>query len=92
MQGDNHDASKYIAVTLSSSSPYLHNPQSLAAVHPAIGYIGQVGGMRDVQLLGVSKELWDAEQHAILEALSGTHGILRVDVQEKKQRAKRDEL
>jgi hypothetical protein len=90
----NYTLNTYLAVTLSSSSPFIASPEALASVHPAIAYVGQVGSMADVQLVSVPKFKWEKASEDMLGALNGAEGIRRVDVQEPVQRIKRggDEL
>ena len=94
MQGLDHDANTYLAITLSPSSPYLRDPSSLAKVHPSAIHVGQVGEMNDVQLISVPKQQWDSAQNDILQYLNGQEGIRGVDIQSVKVRPKRsgDEL
>ena len=94
MQGLDHDANTYLAITLSPSSPYLRDPSSLAKVHPSAIHVGQVGEMKDVQLISVLKQQWDSTQKDILQYLNGQGGICSVDIQSVKVRPKRggDEL
>jgi hypothetical protein len=92
MQELNFDANVYLAVTLSSTSPYQSNPPLLGAVHPAIAYIRRVGELQDVQLVGVPKQSWDSERDDIMRSLETAEGVIQIDVQSLKQRAKRDEF
>jgi len=91
MQALDHTANVYLAVSLSSSSPYLQNPSELSSAHPSVTHVGQVGQMSDVQLFSIPK---DGSQHDILELLNAQEGVTRVDVQDVKRRTKRggDEL
>ena len=94
MQGLDHNANTYLAVTLSPASPYFHDPSSLARAHPSAIHVGQVGELKDVQVIGVPKEQWDSAQNDILHYLKGREGVLSVDIQAVKARSKRggDEL
>ena len=94
MQGLDHNANTYLAITLSPSSPYLLDPSSLAKAHPLAIHVGQVGEMKDVQLISVPKQQWDSAQNNILQYLNGQEGIRGVDVQSVKVQPKRggDEL
>ena len=85
---------KYIAVHLSSSSPCLSNPELLSSTHSALYYVGPVGALDDVLLVGVAKPVWEDSQTQILDALRAAPGVMRLDIQEAKQRTKRggDEL
>ncbi|KAA1467667.1 hypothetical protein DENSPDRAFT_257622 [Dentipellis sp. KUC8613] len=84
----------YLAVTLAPSSPYLSNPASISTLHPGLTHVGQVGELPDVQIFGIPKEEWARANGDITTALLAKHneGVLRVDVQAPKGRAKRDEL
>ena len=90
----NYEANTYLAVTLSPGSTYFQDPATLAAVHPSISHVGQVGPLQDVQLVSVPKRDWDGVKEEVLQSLMGSGGIGRVDVQVAQQRAKRggDEL
>lgn len=94
MQALDHSANTYLAVTLSPASPYLQDPSSLSKAHPLATHLGQVGEMKDVQLISIPKQKWDSEQEDILGFLKNQAGVSRVDVQAVKERAKRggDEL
>ena len=94
MQGLDHDANRYLAITLSPSSPYLCDPSSQAKVHPSVIHVGQVGEMNDMQLISIPKQQWYSAQNDILQYLNGQEGICSVDVQSVKVRPKRggDEL
>jgi hypothetical protein len=93
-QALDHTANAYLAVSLSPSSPYIQNPSALSSAHPLITHVGQVGEMKDVQLLSIPRQEWDRAQHDILGSLNTHEGITWVDVQIVKQRAKKgaDEL
>ena len=85
----NYNHNVYLAVTLESSSPYFTNPAGLA-IHPSLSHAGQVGQLRDVQLVSVPKDQWAEAQADILNTLHGLTGVKRVDVQDPpKQRVKR---
>ncbi|KAJ8087973.1 hypothetical protein AAF712_011692 [Marasmius tenuissimus] len=90
----NHDMNTYIAVTLSPGSSFSQTPASLASVHPALAHVGQVGQLNDVQLVSVPKTDWGNVGDDILASLRSSQGVVNVDVQQPKQRAKRggDEL
>ena len=91
MQSLDHNANTYLAITLSPSLPYLLDPSSLGKVHPSAIHVGQVGEMKDVQLISVPKQQWDSAQKDIL---NGQEGIRGVDIQSVKVWPKRggDEL
>ena len=90
----NYDMNTYLAVTLSSSSPFLQQPATLAQVHPAVAHVGQVGQMPDVQLFSVAKFEWEKVSEDVLSKLEKSDGVGRVDVQTPAQRSRRgnDEL
>lgn len=90
----NYNQNTYLAVTLTSSSPYFSSPSGLAALHPAVAHVGQVGELQDVQLVSVPKETWEQGGDQILAVLKGADGVVYVNVQEPRQRVKRggDEL
>lgn len=94
MQALNHEANTYLAVMLSSSSPYLSDPSLLATAHSSLTHLGQVGSLRDVQLLSVPKQDWERVQTDVLDSLKSKEGITGVDIQVPQRRAKRggDEL
>ncbi|KAJ7585164.1 hypothetical protein C8J56DRAFT_950045 [Mycena floridula] len=85
-----HTANIYIAVTLSSTSPYFSDPGAL--VSPPMKHEGQVGQLKEVQLVSVPKSEWDEKSEDILSFLKAKDGVSNVEVQVLKQRAKRDEL
>ena len=94
MQGLDYNANTYLAITLSPSLTYLLDLSSLAKVHPSAIHVGQVGEMKDVQLISVPKQQWDSAQKDILQYLNDQEGIHSVDVQSVKVWPKRggDEL
>ena len=94
MQPLDHIANAYLAISLSPSSLYYHNPSALSIAHPSIAYVGQVGQMTDTQLFSIPRQEWDQAQRDILGSLTAQEGVTRVDVQSLQQRAKRggDEL
>ncbi|KAF5355322.1 hypothetical protein D9758_006036 [Tetrapyrgos nigripes] len=80
-----------IAVTV--KAPYLSSPGSLAAIHPALTHVRQIGQLSDAQLVSVTKEDWDTMSEDILKSLKAADGVVSVNVQQPKQRSKRgDEL
>ena len=86
-----HNANVYLTVTVSQSSPLYQNP-NLLACHSALTHVGQVGQLRDVQLLSVPRGDWDHVQGDVFSALNSLQGVRRVDVQDPPRlRAKRDE-
>ncbi|GLB35602.1 hypothetical protein LshimejAT787_0211670 [Lyophyllum shimeji] len=90
----NYDLNTYLAVTLSSASPFFGEPAQLAMVHPAVAHVGQVGQLQDVQLFSVPKLEWDRLSEDVLQKLTKSDGVARVDVQKAEARARRrgDEL
>ncbi|KAF8343791.1 uncharacterized protein EI90DRAFT_3027121 [Cantharellus anzutake] len=89
-----HDASIYLAVYVSRSSDIKRDPSSLSCAHPSVTFVSQVGALEDVQLVSVPKPDWEGNRNEILGQLQTFPGVVRVEVQEAKQRAKRsnDEL
>ena len=81
-----------LAVTLQSSSSLLANPAQIATAHDSLTHVGQVGELSDVQLISVPNTEWDNVKGDVLGALMGMEGVVKVEVQKAKQRAKRDEL
>ncbi|KAG6852900.1 hypothetical protein C0991_008269 [Blastosporella zonata] len=90
----NYDLNTYLTVTLYSSSPFFSEPAQLAAVHPAIAHVGQVGQLQDVQVFSVANFEWENVSKDVLEKLNKANGVGRVDVQKPEARSKRgsDEL
>ncbi len=87
-----NDAYTYVAVTLDGDASYINAPHILATIHPSLSHVGQVGALDNVQLLSVAKLDWDDYGEEVLARLREAPGVVRVDVQELKQRSKRDEL
>lgn len=92
----NYAANTYLTVYLTPSSTYFSDPLSLTNIHPALSYIGPVGVMKDVQILGVSKEDWAKRNiqddiASLLQEKIG-QGIVKFEVEEPKARVKRVEL
>ncbi|KAI0041175.1 hypothetical protein FA95DRAFT_1549020 [Auriscalpium vulgare] len=85
----NYDTHTYLTVALAPSSPLLVAPSQLTARHPGLVYVGRVGELHDVQLIGVPKDVWAKSAGLIVSALTDSEGVLRVDVQEPRRRAKR---
>ncbi|KAF8061548.1 hypothetical protein FPV67DRAFT_1673180 [Lyophyllum atratum] len=90
----NYDLNTYLAVTLSSASPFFGEPAQLALVHPAVAHVGQVGQLEDVQIFSVPKFEWERVSEDVLKKLKEANGVGRVDVQKAEARTKRgtDEL
>ncbi|KAF9265711.1 hypothetical protein L218DRAFT_957338 [Marasmius fiardii PR-910] len=90
----NYDLNTYIAITLDPGSSLFQSPVSVASVHPALVHVGQVGELKDVQLVSVPKSEWNTIRDDILASLRSSQGIVGVEVQQLKQRVKRggDEL
>ena len=85
-----HSSNVYLTASISRNSALYQNPAQLAS-HPALTYVGQVGELRDVQLLSVSRDEWPRVQGDVLGYLDGLDGVQRVDVQAAPHmRAKRD--
>ncbi|KAH7920678.1 hypothetical protein BV22DRAFT_786065 [Leucogyrophana mollusca] len=88
-------AATLIALTFSTASPYRTDFSRLSRAHPSLAGLQPVGavgpgGMADVQVFSVQ-----TAGEAVLDALRSLKdqpesGILSVDVQEKRWRAKRD--
>ncbi|KAI0085930.1 hypothetical protein BDY19DRAFT_386052 [Irpex rosettiformis] len=80
----------YLTVTVSPNSSLYQNPTQLAS-HPALTYIGQVGQLRDVQLLSAPRDGWSRVEGDVISSLNGLDGVRRVDVQQSPHtRTKRD--
>lgn len=94
MQNLDYQQNTYIAVTLSSDSPYFSSPELLTRDHSSLTHVGKVGQLADVQLLSIPKAEWDHNAEDILTFLRSKNGVGNVDVQVPKQRVKRggDEL
>lgn len=85
----NHVENVYLAVTVAPSSRLLENLVELE-VHPSLSHMGNVGQLRDVQLLSVPRESWPRIQGEVLSSLNSLDGVRRVDVQDPpRARAKR---
>ncbi|KAN0139020.1 hypothetical protein V8E53_003408 [Lactarius tabidus] len=80
----NYTTHVYLSILLSSS--LLADP---SAVHPELKHVGQVGQLADVHLFSVPKATWDHSSAAIIGALRQIDGVLKVDIQEPRMRAKR---
>jgi len=87
-----YTSNTYLTVVLHPSSPYQSDPAALASLFPGLDHIGPVGALPDVHIIGVPRQIWGQSKGNILDALRGGEGVLRVDEQERKQRAKRDEF
>ncbi len=92
-----YNSNTYLAITLSQNSPIISSPQSLLSSSVSgsrfeLNHVGQVGQLSDVQLWSIPKENWDANAQDILSFLKGKEGVESVDVQELKQRTRRDEF
>jgi hypothetical protein len=53
---------------------------------------GEAGALPDIHVFSVPKQTWDHSSAAIIQLLRHADGILRVDVQEPRTRAKRGKL
>ncbi|KZV86852.1 hypothetical protein EXIGLDRAFT_840415 [Exidia glandulosa HHB12029] len=76
----------YFAVSVSSSSSYISDPAPLADAHPSLFYVGKVGALNDVLLLGAPQSDSDVAKRA-LNALSDVESV---DVQVPAQRPEED--
>ena len=85
-----------LAVTFSTTSPFLSNPSSLANAHPALDhlrYTKQAGELSDVLVFAAPRANNGTQKNSeIVQVLKGIEGVLRVDVLEQRTRTKRDEL
>ncbi|KIY49404.1 hypothetical protein FISHEDRAFT_41468 [Fistulina hepatica ATCC 64428] len=84
----NHAANIYLALTLAASLP----PSSVvqhSSIPSSLTHVGQVGELADVQLFSIPKTEWHDN---FIQSLKDVDGVLRVDVQEPRQRSKRDEF
>jgi len=82
-----YDTFTYLAITLTPSSPVLADP---SRVHPHLKHLGPAGALPDIHVFSVPKQTWEHSSAAIIQVLRHADGILRVDVQEPRTRAKRD--
>ncbi|KAH7911884.1 hypothetical protein BJ138DRAFT_1149516 [Hygrophoropsis aurantiaca] len=90
----------HIALTFSDTSPYLTDPSRLSNANPILAdlqHVGPVGSgdMANVQVFKIDAA--DEGKTAIMDALQSLkdrtdNGVLRIDVQERRTRAKRDEF
>lgn len=82
-----HAANVYLTVTT-----YRSSQSSLATAHPAVSYIGPVGGLSDVHVVSVPKDAWSGNERDIMRRLKGVQGVMGVEVQpEPRRRVKRDD-
>ncbi|KAI0300957.1 hypothetical protein BC826DRAFT_883122, partial [Russula brevipes] len=84
----NYDTHTYLAVLLRPDSSILADP---SRVHPDLQHIGPAGALPDVHVFSVPKPTWEHSSTPIIHALRQTDGVIRVDVQEPRTRAKRGE-
>lgn len=82
-----HDTFTYLAITLTPSSPVLGDPSRF---NPHLKHLGPAGALPDIHVFSVPKRIWEDSSTAIIQVLRQADGILRVDVQEPRTRAKRD--
>jgi hypothetical protein len=89
-----HASNAYFAVTFAPSSNYLATPASLASLQPTLSYVGQVGALTDVHLYSAPKNEGDQVAAFLNERRGGSEGIIDIELQIPKRRAKRggDEL
>ena len=88
------NANTYLTVTVTPGSSVANNP-ALLVVHPSMSHLGKVGQLVDVEIVSVTKAVWDGLKDDVVQSLNTLNGVRRVDVQEPpKARAKRggDEL
>jgi hypothetical protein len=84
-----HGNNVYLTVTVSPSASVASNPQSLA-IHPSMTYLGTVGQLQDVQLLGIPRESWDLIHENVMDTLKRIEGVQRVEMEQPpKMRTKR---
>ncbi|TFK46403.1 hypothetical protein OE88DRAFT_916771 [Heliocybe sulcata] len=95
-QNLNHDATTYLTVTLASSISPSSLPSSLnvnAEAAVALDYLGNVGELKDVHLVGVPKEQWETWGSEIVQRLQARPGVTAVQVvAAPSTRRKRDEF
>ena len=48
-----------------------------------------MGALPDVQVVSLPRSAWEQDKTAVLEALNRADGVIKVDVQEQRQRKKR---
>ncbi|KAF5343533.1 hypothetical protein D9758_012951 [Tetrapyrgos nigripes] len=84
-----YDHNTYIAVTLDPQSSFFSSPSTLSEIHPALTHVGQVGKLKDVQLISFVKADWEEKLEEIIQALQSIEGVIKVDVQEVKDLTKR---
>ena len=83
----------YLAVHLNpSSSAIAYNSPIVLPRYESVTDEGMVGNLQDVKLLKVPKETWDDAEKDILASLKSQDGVMDVQVQQPKTRAKRDEF
>jgi len=90
----NHDLTTYLAVTLSPSASTSTLADPIPVEPPvSVAYLGTVGQLSDVHLLGIPKEEFRTEGTEILDALREREGVVRVEVVAAPQtKRKRDEF
>jgi hypothetical protein len=76
-----------IAVYLARTSQYMQRPSTLDSVHPSISYTGKVGELDDVHLVSVTA--LSGQRQEILDVLQRAPGVIKVEIQQYRQRAKR---
>ncbi|TEB24694.1 hypothetical protein FA13DRAFT_1638381 [Coprinellus micaceus] len=89
-----HSRNSYIAVTYAPRSTFISTPTALSSLKPSISYVGQVGALEDVHLYSAPKGEGDQIAQFLKERRGGSEGIIDVEMQVPKVRAKRggDEL
>jgi len=83
----NYDTHTYLTILLSQSSSLLVDP---AKVHPNLKHLGPAGALPDIHVFSVPKPTWEHSSASIIHVLRQTDGVLKIDVQEPRTRAKRD--
>ena len=63
-------------------------PRVVTGVLSELDY-DQVGALPDVQVVSLPRSAWEQDKAAVLEALNRADGVIKVDVQEQKQRSPR---
>ncbi|KAH9002948.1 hypothetical protein EDB86DRAFT_2894126 [Lactarius hatsudake] len=75
----NYATHAYLALLLTQSSSLLADPSA-------------AGQLPDIHLFSVPKTTWEHSSAAIISALRQTDGVLKVEIQEPRVRAKRGQL
>ncbi|KAI0322734.1 hypothetical protein OF83DRAFT_1167231 [Amylostereum chailletii] len=83
-----YDRYTYLSIALQPSSPYQADPSAFSSVHPSVSHVGTAGSLSDVHVVSVPKSSWEQSSNEIIAALNSADGVVRVDVQERRQRSK----